>query len=55
MGFVADRFLCKMIFSVIKVSLLKGDDENSQHNIHQPRSKHNFAKNCILFDIPITQ
>ncbi len=25
-----------------------------QHNIHQPMSKHNFAKNCIRFDIHIT-
>ena len=25
-----------------------------QHNIHQPITKHVFAKNCIRFDIPIT-
>ncbi len=25
-----------------------------QHNIHQPTCKQTFAKNCVLFNMPIT-
>ncbi len=33
-------------------SKIHDHDTCIQHNIHRPRDKHVFAKNCVRFDIP---
>ncbi len=45
------NYLQKLPF--IKITSLREHDTRSQHNIHQMKSNHEYAKNCLGYNIPM--